>query len=280
MIFKVAVLQKRSLDRQPDQNTKTVLSAMEEAARLGADLLLLPECFLTGYELPFTNDEALADSDPHLTILCQAAAAMKIGLVATAITKGTHRPQNAAFLIDKSSAILMKYAKVHTCDFADERCLESGDGFQVCDFHGVKLGIMICYDREYPESARILMLKGAELILVPNDCGAMAPRVQALSTRAYENTVGIVMANPNGENAGCSCAFSPICWDQDGICIDNTLLLADDQTEGLFCAEFDLDALRHYRETEMMGNTFRKVHAYQALLSEEITEPLLREGQR
>ena len=73
---------------------------------------------------------------------------------------------------------------------------------------------MICYDREYPESARILMLKGAELILVPNDCGAMAPRVQALSTRAYENTVGIVMANPNGENAGCSCAFSPICWDQ------------------------------------------------------------------
>lgn len=71
---------------------------------------------------------------------------MKIGLVATAITKGTHRPQNAAFLIDKS--------------------------------------------------------------------GAMAPRVQALSTRAYENMVRIVMANPNGENAGCSCAFSPICWDQ------------------------------------------------------------------
>jgi predicted amidohydrolase len=65
----------------------------------------------------------------------------------------------------------------------------------VCDFDGVKIGIMICYDREYPESARVLMLKGAEIILVPNDFGTMKPRLQALSTRAYENMVGIVMAN-------------------------------------------------------------------------------------
>ena len=83
---------------------------------------------------------------------------------------------------------------------------------------------MICYDREYPESARILMLKGAEIILVPNDCGAMKPRLNALSTRAYENMTGIAMANPNGENAGNSCAFSPICWDEDGKCVDNVLL--------------------------------------------------------
>lgn len=76
--------------------------------------------------------------------------------------------------------------KVHTCDFADEACLESGSAFRVCDFDGIKIGIMICYDREYPESARILMLQGAEIILVPNDCGSMKPRLCALSTRAYE----------------------------------------------------------------------------------------------
>ena len=60
--------------------------------------------------------------------------------------------------------MILQYAKVHTCDFADEACLESGDTFSVCDFHGVRLGVMICYDREYPESARLLMLKGAEII--------------------------------------------------------------------------------------------------------------------
>ena len=135
---------------------------------------------------------------------------------------------------------------------------------------------MICYDREYPESARILMLKGAELILVPNDCGAMRPRVQALSTRAYENMVAVAMANPDGENAGCSCAFSPICWDREGKCVDNTLLMADEMTEGLYFVEIDLKELRQYREREMMGNTFRKVTAYGSLLDEEVEYPFVR----
>lgn len=110
----------------------------------------------------------------------------------------------------------MKYSKVHTCDFADERDVESGKEFKVCDFEGIQLGIMICYDREYPESARILMLKGAEVILVPNDCGSMQARIRALSTRAYENMVAVAMANPNGDSAGCSCAYSSICWDRNG----------------------------------------------------------------
>lgn len=149
----------------------------------------------------------------------------------------------------------------------------------MCDFEGVRLGIMICYDREYPESARILMLKGAEIILVPNDCGSMKPRIQALSTRAYENMTVVAMANPNGENAGCSCAYSPICWDKNGSCVDNTLLLADDVTEGIFYAEFDMDVIREYRGREMMGNTFRKVEAYEALLDRTISAPFVRTGQ-
>lgn len=207
------------------------------------------------------------------------AGELSIGLVATALTKGKNDPQNSAFLIGKDGKILMKYAKVHTCDFADEKVLEPGTEFKVCDFEGVKIGIMICYDREYPESARILMLKGAEIILVPNDCCSMRPRVQALSTRAYENMCGIAMANPNGKNAGSSCAFSPVCWDSNGECVDNTLLLADAETAGIFYADFDMDAIRIYREREMMGNTFRKVRAYAELLNEEIKYPFIREGQ-
>lgn len=154
--------------------------------------------------------------------------------------------------------------------------LESGTEFKVCDFGGVKIGVMICYDREYPESARVLMLKGAEIIFVPNDCGTMKPRLQALSTRAYENMVGIVMANPPGENAGCSCAFSPIIWDSQVKAVDNTVMLADEMTEGIFLAHFDLDQLRRYRSNEMMGNTFRKVNAYKDLLSDKVESPFIR----
>lgn len=279
MNFKIAILQMKSPNRQCRESTDIILSKMKEAAENAADILLLPEAFMTGYELPMSNDEALADSNPYLQQICDTAKQLQLGVVATAITKGRTKPQNSAYVIDKNGTILMKYSKIHTCDFADEACLESGEAFHVCEFHGVRLGIMICYDREYPESARVLMLKGAELILVPNDCSAMTPRLNALSTRAYENMVGVAMANPNGENAGNSCAFSPICWDEDGNCVNNVLLMADDLTEGLFYAEYDIDELRRYRELEMMGNTYRKVNAYGLLLSEQIEYPFIRENQ-
>ena len=279
MKFKVAILQMKSLNRQYQKSADIVIRMMKKASENGADILLLPEAFLTGYELPMSNEEALADQNPYLDKICTAAAALRIGAVITAITKGRKKLQNSAYVVDKSGKVLMKYSKVHTCDFSDEACLESGNSFQVCDFCGIRLGIMICYDREYPESARILMLKGAEIILVPNDCCAMKPRLCALSTRAYENMVGVAMANPNGENAGNSCAFSPICWDDDGNCADNVLLMADDIAEDLFYAEFDMDKIRSYRENEMMGNTFRKVKAYDLLLNEKIEYPFIRDNQ-
>lgn len=224
-------------------------------------------------------EKSISDDDIRIAKICKYAKKYKIGVVLTSFTKGNKQPQNSAFVINKSGDILMKYSKVHTCDFADERNVESGKEFKVCDFEGIKLGIMICYDREFPESARILMLKGAEVILVPNDCGSMQPRIRALSTRAYENMVAVAMANPNGDNAGCSCAYSPICWDRNGKCVDNTVLLADDKTEGIFYAEFDMEAIREYRNREMLGNTFRKVESYSRLLSKEIKEPFIRDGQ-
>lgn len=276
MNFKTAVLQMRSNEHDIEYNTQIIAKSLEKASQNGADILLLPECFLTGYIMPVTNDQVLEDDSKYIKFIADKAKLYGVGIVLTAFTKGKNKPQNSAYVINKNGNILMKYSKVHTCDFADETCLESGNNFKVCSYHGVKLGVMICYDREYPESARILMMKGAEIILVPNDCYSMKPRVQALSTRAYENMVGIAMANPNGENAGCSCAFSPICWDSNGYCIDNTLLLADDISQNLYYANFDLDKIRSYREREMLGNTFRKPKAYGDLLSDKIEYPFIR----
>ncbi|HFI0465146.1 TPA: carbon-nitrogen hydrolase family protein [Streptococcus suis] len=279
MIFKVAILQARAEISNIKRNIDTIICSMKEAAKNGADILLLPECFVTGYELPMTYEKSISCDDEVIMKICEVAKEYDIGVVLTSFTKGKRQPQNTAFVINRSGEILMKYSKVHTCDFADEKDVEAGTEFKVCDVDGIKIGIMICYDREYPESARMLMLKGAEIILVPNDCGSMRPRIQALSTRAYENMVGIAMANANGENAGCSCAYSPICWDKNGICLDNTIMLADDVTEGLYYADFNMDAIREYRSSEMMGNTFRKVVAYKELLDTTVSEPFIRGGQ-
>lgn len=275
-IFKIAVLQKKSLCRDYQKNTVIGLEEMNKASKLGADILLFPECFITSYNLPITNEEAISDESLFLKMFCENAKKLSMGVVITAFTKGKIKPQNSAFVINKQGKIMMKYNKVHTCDFADEKCLESGKEFKVCDFDGVKLGIMICYDREYPESARILMLKGAEIILVPNDCRGMKPRLMALSTRAYENMTGVVMANPPGKQAGCSCAFSPIAWDKEGNCKDMEIFIADELSEQIYIAEYDLDKLRNYRSCEMMGNTFRKVCSYTELLSSEVQAPFIR----
>ncbi|GFZ31650.1 hydrolase [Clostridium zeae] len=293
-IFRIAIVQETRDPYNMTLNTNKGLSAVKKAKELGADLVLFPECWITGYEFPNVdknlstkeimktiefeewNNLAIDENSEHIQTFCKAAKLLNIGIVITAYTKGIKKPQNSAFVINRSGEIIMKYSKVHTCDFADERMLESGDEFKVCEFEGVKLGVMICYDREYPESARILMLKGAELILVPNDCESMKPRIQALSTRAYENMVGVAMSNPPRKNAGCSCAFSPITWDEDGIPIDNIITLADAETEDVFLAEFDLEKIRTYRNREMMGNTFRKVRAYSELLNDTIKEPFKR----
>lgn len=274
--FRIAALQLKSASHAIEQNTATVIGYMKTASENGADILLLPECFITGYALPAKNSDGIAKESPCIVRLCRAAKKLGIGLVATALTQGDKKPRNSAFVISKDGEVLMRYDKVHTCDFSVEACLESGTEFRVCDFSGVRVGVMICYDREYPESARMLMLKGAEIILVPNDCGAMAPRVNALSTRAYENMTAVVMANPPGENAGCSCAFSPICWDKEGNCADNTLFLAGEEDTGLFFADIDLDALRSYRAEEMLGATFRKVGAYDGFLDPEVQAPFIR----
>ncbi|MEG1256836.1 carbon-nitrogen hydrolase family protein [Clostridium sp.] len=295
MDFKIAIVQKKVESNNLQSNTDKGIECVKKAKQMGADIVLFPECWINGYDFPDIDEKqpleilkndplyrewcsrALDENSKYIQEFCNIAQKLNIGVVTTCFTQGESKPQNTAFVIDKNGNIIMKYSKVHTCDFSCERLLESGNEFKVCDFHGVKLGIMICYDREYPESARILMLKGAELILVPNDCGEMPARVQALSTRAYENMTGVIMANPPGENAGCSCAYSPITWDKHGIPINNTIVLADSMTDDIFIAEYNMDELRDYRNNEMMGNTFRKVKAYTELLNKEINKPFIRE---
>src|SRR4051794_34959426 len=77
--------------------------------------------------------------------------------------------------------------------------LTPGDGFRVADLDAraatVRVSLMICFDREFSESARVLMLGGAELILTPNACGLEADRLGRFRARAYENVVGVAMAN-------------------------------------------------------------------------------------
>lgn len=279
----VAMVQYNCSKPDPKLNTEIGLKYVREAKNIGADIVLFPECWITAYCCPEIAETLIPMEEiekyPEFIEWCEAALTeesesiqkfrkiakeLSIGIVITGFTKGQKYPQNTAFIIDKDGQIILKYSKVHTCDFDWERYLESGDGFYVCQFDDICIGVMICYDREYPESARELMLQGAEIILMPNDCGGMKPRLQELSVRAMENMVGIAMVNPQGEYAGCSCAFSPIVWNKDGDLVDNTIIIADERTEGIICATFNIDEIREHRNREDLGK-YRKVKAYKWL---------------
>jgi N-carbamoylputrescine amidase len=137
---------------------------------------------------------------------------------------------------------------------------------------------MICYDREFPESARILMLKGAEIILTPNACDMNANRLAQFRTRAYENMVGVAMANYAKPGFGHSVAYDPIAFDANGA--RDTLLIEAGEREGIYLAEFDLDAIRDYRRRETWGNAFRRPHRYGALVALDVAPPFVRVNAR
>ena len=122
---------------------------------------------------------------------------MAIGV--TLLERCPSGPRNTLVLFDRFGRRVLTYAKVHTCDFDVERNLTRDDEFYVADLDTaagtVKVGAMICFDREFPESARILMLQGAELILTPNACPMEINRLAQLRGRAYENMLAIATCN-------------------------------------------------------------------------------------
>lgn len=210
---------------------------------------------------------------------------MAIGI--TFLEKHSRGLRNTMTLFDRHGNEVLTYAKVHTCDFSDERNLIPGDDFYVENLDtkigNIKVGAMICYDREFPESARILMLKGAEIILVPNACPMEINRLSQLRGRAYENMLGIATCNYPENVPDCnghSSAFDGVAYLPNLLGSRDTCLVEADGNEGIFLAEFDMDMLRAYRESEVHGNSYRRVDKYKILLDDNKEYPFIRDDFR
>jgi predicted amidohydrolase len=216
--------------------------------------------------------QAIGTDSPFFCHFRELAARLEMAVAITFLERWPRAPRNTMSLIDRQGQVVLTYAKVHTCDFSVmELACTPGDGFAVCALDTragpVHLGAMICYDREAPESARILMLKGAELVLTPNACTLDDRRVQQFATRAFENAFGVAMANYAApQQNGRSVAFSA----------DGLPIVEAGGAEGVYIAEFDLDALRTYRETTIWGNAFRRPHRYGLLTSMAVETPFQR----
>jgi predicted amidohydrolase len=279
----VALLQLKSRGADPAQALQDGERACRQAAALGADLALFPEMWQIGYTLPPPEALATPTDGPFVAHFRALARELQMAIVVTYLQRWDGPPRNAATVIDRHGEIVFTYAKVHTCDFGPEDAMTPGNHFRVGELDAaggpVRLGVMICFDREFPEAARVLMLGGAEIILTPNACVIDEERRGQFRARAFENMVGVAMANyaarvPNGgeDCNGHSIAFDGVCYGPDGRPRDHKLVEAGDE-EGVLLATFDLDAMRAYRAREPWGGAYRKPAAYGPLATREPARP-------
>lgn len=260
------------------------------ARALGADIALFPEMWSTGMTFfdatregereRWQAHQAIGRDDPFVTHFRRLAAELNMAIALTYLERWPGAPRNSVSLIDRRGEIALTYAKVHTCEFDVECALTPGDGFPVCALETergeVRIGFMICYDREFPESARLLMLGGAELILTPNACTLESHRLTQFRTRAYENMVGVAMANYAAPQLnGHSVAYDAAAFRENEEPRD-TLIVEAGEREDVYVAEFDMDALRAYRAREAWGNAYRRPRLYGMLAAEEVSPPFVR----
>lgn len=286
-IFTAALLQLLP-EKSLEENKVKGIEACRKAKQMGADIAVFPEMWSMGYDPDkFSNDFAVSPDDGFVKAFGELAKELDMAIAVTYLEKFQPAPRNTVEIFDRSGNSVMRYAKVHTCDFGDERVLTPGEDFYSVGLdtkNGViKIGAMICYDREFPESARILMLKGAEIILVPNACPMEINRLSQLRARAYENMIGIATVNyPKGQPDcnGHSSAFDGVAYRPDECGSRDTLIIEAGEQEGIYLASFPIDEIRDYRSREVHGNAYRRPNKYTIIVSEEKNDPFIREDHR
>ena len=275
-----------------EENLQKSLSACRQAHQMGADIALFPEMWSNGYRIygrpvPEWTAEAIPADGPFVSAFGSLAQELGMAIGVTLLERCPSGPRNTLVLFDRFGRRVLTYAKVHTCDFDVERNLTPGDDFYVADLDTaagtVKVGAMICFDREFPESARILMLQGAELILTPNACPMEINRLAQLRGRAYENMLAIATCNyPAGvpDCNGRSTVFDGVAYLPELEGSRDTCILQAPETEGVYLAALDLDQLRAYRASEVHGNAYRRPDRYALLTSPAVRPPFLRPDRR
>jgi predicted amidohydrolase len=274
--MRLSLVQLRAARANPEANLEIGIEACARARAQGAELVVFPELWQLGYA---ACPESGPDRDRWLGYaektdgawvgaFREAAAAQQLAIVATFLRRAESGLRNTALVIDTYGAAVLLHDKVHLCDFTWEHALEPGTGFDAAPVATqagiVRLGIMTCFDREFPESARELALAGAELIISPNASLICDDRLGQLRCRAFENMAAVALANyPRPFMNGRSCVF-------DGIAMagrrprDHQVFIADARP-GLYTVDVNLDELRQYRADGLWQQQRRRPAAYRRI---------------
>ncbi|MDQ6709486.1 MAG: carbon-nitrogen hydrolase family protein [Candidatus Dormibacteraeota bacterium] len=205
MPFLLAVAQLRAVRADKAANLQSIAGAMEKAASAGAQAILFPELALTGYVI-HDDIRPLAEprTGPSLKQLGELARRHALlTICGWPETDGSDRIYNSAAVIERDGSLLAAYRKTHLWD-KEVDVFAAGDRLAAFDTSLGRIGVAICYDMEFPETARLLALDGARIVLTPTATTDPFAGYQAVYTRAraMENSIYVATANTVGEFDG------------------------------------------------------------------------------
>lgn len=201
--MKLAVLQMQAVPGDTAANLARIERAMHEAGKQGADLLVTPELAVTGYGAGDVIRELAEKPDGEIaTRLHGVSLETGVAVIAGFAERHGDTVYNSAMLVDRRG-VLEVYRKSHLYG-AYERDLFTPEKptAGIVEFRGIKLGMLICYDVEFPENVRRLALAGAQAVLVPtalpaSDHAALIAR-KLIAVRAFENQIFVAYVNHCG----------------------------------------------------------------------------------
>ena len=237
-----------------EKNLEKTLRYMEEAARNGAELVCFPEIQFTPF-FPQHPDRdaskyAMKITDP--TVDAVRAKCRELGLVAVPnlYLEEKGRRFDASPVIDADGTVLGVSKMVHIVQtsmfYEQDYYTPSDTGFRVYQTAVGRIGVVICFDRHFPESVRSCALQGAEMVVIPtaNTEGEPLELFEwEVRVAAYQNNVYIAMCNRVGVEDEMSFCGESLVADPDG-----NIVAKADETEQILYADVDLTAVQRSRD--------------------------------
>lgn len=255
--IKIAAVQMEPKLMKTRENLENILSAVRKAADNQADLIVFPECSLTGYifssrqeALPFA-ETVPGSSTEKVISLCQE---LKVYVIFGLLEKENDRLFNAAAFLGPQG-LIGKYRKNHLPFLGVDRFVDPGDKpFQVYQTPIGNIGLQICYDILFPEGSRVMTLLGADILALSTNFPSAQTRGEKITTyvvsaRAIENRVHVVSTDRVGSERGFSFAGLSKIVDASG----EILGLASADKEEIIYGEVSLESARQKHLTHIPG---------------------------
>ena len=265
--MKIALAQMK-MDLSMERNYEKTIQFIQKAGKEGGELICFPEIqlspFFPQYKGMDVSDYVIGMDSPYIAGICNACKEYSIFASPNCYVEENGKRYDMSLLIGDTGTIIGKQKMVHIaqCDqfFEQDYYTPSEEGFQVFDTKLGKIGIVVCFDRHYPESIRTLALRGAELILIPTANTIAEPRELfqwEIKVQSFQNSINIAMCNRVGTEGEMTFSGESIVADYSG----DTIALAN-TSETLLMAQVDMP-----KATEM-----RNAKPYTALRRKEFYE--------